>query len=635
MKYGTQVVSLGVIIAIIINYYRGKKMSLISTKVFSAFLWVSFLNIVLEFCTLYTIVRIDESPMLNRLAHQAFIGSMDLAIFLLFLYVDLKSRTQKRYSSPQLILRVLPLFLSLVFVVFSPLYYYEHNGVCYSYGPMATTVYISVAIYVVAIGVLLLRKTQGFTSSAKITISIGIALWAALAVLQYLNPEILLSSMGISIMVLFLYISFEHPMEYADHELRHCLNSFALKLMLNESFARKKPFYTVSLHILNGQLITGSFGREAATQLLGRMASALFGGLDCYHSQNGVLSLVLNGKEYDSLSACWPEKLSYHDKELNISPEYFISIIPCPDYASDSETALALISFMSEVSETEGFWGCVTVDEEIIGKMQYVAGVERLLQSAVSNDGFDVFYQPIYSTEKRGFVSCEALIRLRDTETLGYISPEIFIPLAEQKGLIKEIGCIVLDKVCSFANENRLFENGLEFIEINVSGLQGVDSSFVEYLSAVLNKYGIDPRCINLEITETAAIENGKLLLNNMENLHGLGCQFSMDDFGTGYSNLAQLADTKYDLIKLDKSLLWSYYYDRNDKALGILSGCIDLIQRLGIRTVQEGVETREQADYLESRNINYLQGYYFSRPISESDFLAFLGRGRLQAQQP
>ena len=110
-----------------------------------------------------------------------------------------------------------------------------------------------------------------------------------------------------------------------------------------------------------------------------------------------------------------------------------------------------------------------------------------------------------------------------------------------------------------------------------------------------------------------------------MRRLKELGCQFSMDDFGTGYSNLAQMAETEFDLIKLDKSLLWSCYEEQGEKALCILNGCIDLIQSLKLHIVQEGVETKEQADFLIEKGVAYLQGYYYSKPINGAAYLDFL----------
>lgn len=626
MKFGTQVVSLGVIIAILINYYRSRKMPLISTRVFTAFLWMSFFNIVLEFFTLYTITHLDAIPAQNRFAHQLFIGSMDALVFLMFLYVDLKSRIQKRYSLCGLLLRILPLTVSLVFVAFGELYYVvNENGVFYSYGSMATTVYYTIALYAAAVLYLLAKGTNGFTKSSKTTIFLGIIFWACLALYQGLYPSVLLSSMGISLMTLFLYISFEHPTEYADPELKRRLNRFAFELILDECFSKKKPFYVVSIHLLNESLLISSIGSSRLLQLLSRMAEQLLCHTTCYRSKSNVLSMVFTPKQYNAFFKNPELLLDYRDGEINIEAGRFISVISCPEFASSADEVLGIISFMSDKGEREEYSGIKYANEDAIKDMQYIAGIEKLLQAALADNGFDVFYQPIYDTRKKSFSSSEALIRLKDSETMGFISPEIFIPLAEKQGMIKDIGNIVFEKVCSFAAENKLSEAGVEYIEVNLSGVQSVDSSLVNSLNSIMKKHGISPSFINLEITETAAIENGKLLLDNMRRLKELGCQFSMDDFGTGYSNLAQMAETEFDLIKLDKSLLWSCYEENSKKALCILNGCIDLIQSLDMHIVQEGVETEQQANFLIGKGVSYLQGYYYSRPLAGGAYLEFL----------
>ena len=144
-----------------------------------------------------------------------------------------------------------------------------------------------------------------------------------------------------------------------------------------------------------------------------------------------------------------------------------------------------------------------------------------------------------------------------------------------------------------------------------------------------MEQYGISPRFINLEITETVSVEIGDLFKENLLQLRSLGCNFSMDDFGTGYSNIAKMADTKFEIIKLDKSLLWSCFDEKNPKkaqsAIVILMSCIRMIHNLDLTIVAEGVETKEQAEILISNNVRHLQGYYFSRPINETSYLDFL----------
>ena len=219
-------------------------------------------------------------------------------------------------------------------------------------------------------------------------------------------------------------------------------------------------------------------------------------------------------------------------------------------------------------------------------------------------------------------------MRLKDCGDLGFISPEIFIPMAEEQGMIDEIGTIVFEKVCSFAAENRLWEKGINYIEVNLSGMQSVDPSLPAQLSSIMQKYSIEPRFINLEITETASIDGGELLDANMKRLRSLGCHFSMDDFGTGYSNLSQMAKVHFELVKLDKSLIWPAFGENPDEPLVILNSCIAMILQLGAHIVAEGVETEEQAEFLAERGVSYLQGYYYSKPISGEAFLEKITAG-------
>ena len=132
---------------------------------------------------------------------------------------------------------------------------------------------------------------------------------------------------------------------------------------------------------------------------------------------------------------------------------------------------------------------------------------------------------------------------------------------------------------------------------------------------------------INLEITETAMVQSGKIVLDNMEKLKGFGYKFSMDDFGTGYSNFHQIASIKYDLIKIDKSLIWPAFEEGNIQAQTILFGCIKMMHTLGLSIVAEGIETASQAEDLRAHGVEFLQGYYYSKPIPEDEFLQFVER--------
>ena len=221
-------------------------------------------------------------------------------------------------------------------------------------------------------------------------------------------------------------------------------------------------------------------------------------------------------------------------------------------------------------------------------------------------------------------------MRLKDTDTLGFISPEEFIRVAEERGMIIEIGNIIMEKVCSFIKNGGLGELGIAYIEVNVSGDQAVDEELFERFEKNRKKYGIAQDMINLEITETVAVEAVEMLKDNVRRFLNAGYSFSMDDFGTGYSNISKLMDSFYHLIKFDKSLIWPYFDKESKNGKLLLPNLIKMINELGYQIVAEGIETEEMVQMLSENGVEYIQGYFFSRPVPENAFLDFMKKHQL-----
>lgn len=259
-----------------------------------------------------------------------------------------------------------------------------------------------------------------------------------------------------------------------------------------------------------------------------------------------------------------------------------------------------------------------------IDQLQRYRDVEEAIERALVEKEFRVFYQPIVSAESKKIISAEALIRLND-RVLGYISPEEFIPISESNGTIIEISEYVIDNVFRFVKNNPLKDMGIEFVELNLSAMQCMDKKLTENLEYYLNKYEINPKQINLEITETAAIFSEDRLRQQLIKIKQLGFSFSLDDYGTGYSNLVRVLGYPIDIIKLDKSIVWSAFHDRDNFVT--LKNLISMFHDVRRKIVAEGVESEEQMNALTELGCDYLQGYYYSKPVSEEEFLAFVAR--------
>lgn len=634
ISFRVQSLALAVVILLIIDFLKNKKLPLRSTVVFGCFLFVGAFNLVADFVSYFTLLNYQVVPgWVNRIVHIAFIGSLELLTVCLFLYVFYLHGAQKRLVKWQVILAVTPFVLAAVTSVFASIEYIVDEHGAYSTGLMVYILYGSIVVYVLATCVLLFRKNNNVSKEsnadyarARITVAVGLGIWIVVALIQFITKYVLISSIGNSLMLLYIYLNFENPKRYADDET-DTLNRQAFHIMVPEMLARRRTFWLVNFTVDDNDQISRSMGYDAMKVILRTAADRLRTVVPrsgFFHSRSNTLSVFVSDR--DQLDALL-KRAGTADFQVpwnngTFKPQYHITIMECPKYGGTSDEIYDTMDYVMEHHRHHEKGHVLWVDEETIRNRDYSKQVLAVLTKAVQEKAFDVVYQPIWSTQENRFASAEALVRLQDCGDLGFISPEIFIPMAEQHGMIGKIGSIVFEKVCSFASENRLWEKGVNYIEVNLSGMQSVDPALPAQLMSVMHKYGIQPKFINLEITETASIDGGEMLDVNMKRLRSLGCHFSMDDFGTGYSNLAKMAKVHFELVKLDKSLIWPAFGEKPEEPMVILNSCIAMILQLGAHIVAEGVETQEQADFLTEQGVNYLQGYYYSKPISGDTFL-------------
>lgn len=270
----------------------------------------------------------------------------------------------------------------------------------------------------------------------------------------------------------------------------------------------------------------------------------------------------------------------------------------------------------------------LVVDDNLIEDMYTEKKMEQLIFSAIENDRIEVYYQPIYSTKERRFTCAEALMRMKDEE--GKIIPPCdFIGVAEKNGMIIKLGEIVFEKVCQFIKEHGLIRYGINYIEVNLSVVQCNYINLAEDLIKIMERYEVNPEHINLEITESASLSAKRILLDNMKCLVNYGVHFALDDFGTGQSNLNYIVDMPVDIVKFDRMMTNSYF--ENGKAKYVMDAAMQMIHGMNLKIVSEGVETKKQYDAMENLGINFIQGFYFSKPLPKDKFLEFLEKEAVQ----
>ncbi|MBR1892989.1 MAG: EAL domain-containing protein, partial [Lachnospiraceae bacterium] len=189
-------------------------------------------------------------------------------------------------------------------------------------------------------------------------------------------------------------------------------------------------------------------------------------------------------------------------------------------------------------------------------------------------------------------------------------------------GSIIEIGEIVLDKVCRSYQEHNMQKLGLDYIEVNLSVLQCLSENLVTDICGILDQAGMPAIHINLEVTESAMMSNHDLFFQTINELKAKGFSFSLDDYGTGYSNISYIFELPFELIKIDKGLLWAS--DTKAKAKALLEHTIQMMHAIGLKTVVEGAETQEHIELLKNLETDYIQGFYFSKPLPVEDFVKY-----------
>ena len=213
-------------------------------------------------------------------------------------------------------------------------------------------------------------------------------------------------------------------------------------------------------------------------------------------------------------------------------------------------------------------------------------------------------------------VAAEALVRLRD-ENGKLIRPDLFISLAEQEGYIVRLGEQVLAKVCEFIRDNDMEALGVQWINVNLSPVQFMSHDIPARFTQILKDYGVNEQLIHLEITEQSMIDFS-LLRDQITGLHQHGFQFALDDYGSGYSNMTRVQQYPFTNIKIDMEVVRNYCREKNMLLPALIQG----FKKMNLSITAEGIETEEMADIMRDISCDYLQGYYFSRPVPMAEFV-------------
>ena len=624
-----QIAALCILIAMLVDYGQNPHLKLLSNKCFRTLIVTTIIYLGLDITTVCTIVNMDRLPgWVNDVAHFLFIVALIICFVLYYAYSAVLANNQMRLDRKQLVEGLIPIVVSVPFFLTGDIkYYYGADGI-YSYGGLVLPLYICALTYLILGLKMTFDKKNALTGQQRKSIRFGFTIWLIALALQMIKRTLLVSGIGFIMLLLATYFSFENQKENYDAETK-CFNQNAFHKMLTEYYGAGKKMFLITVACENYDRVGALLGHEKGINALLYIKELVLNylGETVYRSRDDSFSLFMPVDIKEDERSQRLDRLAYALSQNNFKEaelKCHIDVMDMHALIDKKDEVCELLNFMAEHSSSEQSV-IQYLDKEIIDKKRRCERIEEILNDALENNKFEMFYQPIYWPKEKMIKSAEALIRLGVDPELGYISPEEFIPIAEEKGLILRIGDQVMEMVADMIKRYHLEGSQLEYIEVNLSGLQIVLPNIEKRLMNILERYEVSPSFINLEITETATITSGNDLVRNMKKLKEKGFSFSMDDFGTGYSNLAQVSHIQYDLIKLDKSLIWPAFEPNNTKAVNLLDSVISMLQRLEIAIVAEGVETKEMVEALSTKGVEHLQGYYFSKPVDKLSFLKLL----------
>ena len=475
-----------------------------------------------------------------------------------------------------------------------------------------------------------LKRYHGALDRRSIIAFVSIYPYTIMAVvLQYIYPNHLLAMFSYSIAVMTIMMFVIRPEETLNTSVG-AKTMIAFRREIQHTYLSERDLTVFIIKVKGDAALLKLYGINMHDAIMRELVVRTAAGMrklipistpiNVFYLNYGLLAVSLDSRSSDDMlaeaiydSLC--EKI--HTEKYDLSLEFAVCEISLPGDMKAAEDVFRFIDTFekSSVESGEFIYRDLTQQQ----KIELCFDIDRYIRKAIDNRSFQMYYQPIYSVKDNKFVTAEALIRLKDDE-VGFISPADFIPAAEKSGAIYEIGDFVIDSVFGFIRKAQPY--GVEYIEINISAMQCMNDSFVDEVKNKLAQFGVSNKAVNFELTESASDILDDVLRRTVSQLHAEGIEFSIDDYGTGYSNLHRIMSQPIKIIKIDRSLINAM---SNDKTRSVLADTIRMIKSIGIEIVAEGVETEETAQWLIDTGCDFIEGYYYAKPMPENEYLEFL----------
>jgi EAL domain-containing protein (putative c-di-GMP-specific phosphodiesterase class I)/GGDEF domain-containing protein len=588
---------------------------------------VTLISLFLDLITAYTINAVFSIPFwINQVLNSLYYGIQTINPPLLLIYTLLLAGNLSFMQRKRIKLIFLPSFIVLFILFFinplTGLYFYIDPIKGYTYGVWFYSLHFMALIYLSTTFMFAVHYKNRLSTIQYQTITSFIFAVVITMIIQANYPELLITGVVLSFAVIVMYFTLQNPQQMKD-VLTGTFNYNAMLEYGYELIKSRQKFHLIAININDLSRINRMFGLKNGNKLLIEIANYITNqSKDAWvFRMKGTRFVVMMNDDvtYYRIKANLEYRL---ESSWNIdSNEIYVSTSLCcmfnlNDYVTSIDDVVNLIETSYIQSEENGIKKkMISSDNGLFDELGRMMAVESALRDALNTGiGIELYFQPVYSVNKKRFTSAETLLRFKDP-LLGSISPNEFVPIAEKNGLVLQLDLLVVEKVCQFIEKNNPKETlGLDYLGINLSAAEFMNRQMPEKMTEILNRYNIDPNFIIFEITETVATVSYEIVSSCMQEYRSRGFRFALDDFGTGFANLSQVVSLPFTMVKIDRELL------HGSKI--VLEDLLRMFKRLGLTTVIEGIETEDQSLLLQSMDVDYIQGFYYALPMNEIDFI-------------
>lgn len=635
------IIAIMIFVLLIISVITRKMTVSRSNKLFLLSMFVGLVASVFDILAAYTDSLADTNTIACEIFHTVYLlfHSLTPPLYALFLisFMDM----WHKFTTNKLVIGVfcLPYAISALLILTNPITHFVftmENG--YKHAWLFSSLYIVTAYYILNHFILIFVGRKTNTPLQVLSMFSMTLLGIVAMIFHLLMPNQLLECVAVALSGYILSATVQRPEEYIDTTTGLFKHSAYARDAKN-SFQTGKHWSVVMLNTANFDSIIGMMGYETGMELLRIVADkisvlnkTLGNKAVSYYLDRGRFRIVFSDKNRElaevyanMLNNQLKSKINHNGFDISLSAS--IVLARCPE---EIESFKSLMAFGQDFHEKVPHTGRVMQAKEVYnpGEFEIANNIDAIIERAIAENSFEVYYQPIYSVEKKKFVSAEALLRLRDKDH-GFISPEIIVTAAERSGAIHKIGEIVFEEVCKFISSSEFEKLGLDYIEVNLSVAQCMHGDLADKILLIMQQYNVPSNKINLEITETAASFAQRVMTENLNKLSRSGISFSLDDYGTGYSNMKRVISLPLKIVKLDKSFVDEQH---NPKMWIFLQNTVQMLKAMNMEIVVEGIETQEMLDVFSNLKCDFIQGYYFSRPLPANEFVKLVESSKQSA---